>query len=423
MAFDLLDTLKNLFSSEFSNKAAAQLGESEGNVQKALGGIVPTVLTGLLHKAGSTGDAGGLLGMVKEAASGEFSKLSDLASGLPAGLMAKGSDILRSLFGDKAQDISNAIASYAGIKPSSAASLLQTAAPASLGVIGQHAASQNLSASGLMAFLNSQKDNILAAVPSGLGLAGVLGHANLGDIGKKLGSLASGLTGGLKSAADNVGHAAESASRNRWLWILILLLAIILLLWYWLKGCNERPTPPPPADSVTTAKMEDSAISQVAPPPATRESIKVTLPDGKVLDAFKGGIEDQLVQFLQDPNTQGGKDKWFDFDNLNFKTGSAELTEDSKAQVQNIVAILNAFPKAKIKIGGYTDATGDAKANLRLSQSRAEAVVTALQTEHVKPVQILGGEGYGSQFAKAPADAPDEQRKLDRRISVCVREK
>ena len=43
MAFDLIETLKQLFNNEFAGKAAAQLGESESGIQKALGGIIPTV--------------------------------------------------------------------------------------------------------------------------------------------------------------------------------------------------------------------------------------------------------------------------------------------------------------------------------------------------------------------------------------------
>lgn len=421
MAFDLLDTLKNVFNNEFSNKAAASLGENESNVQKAIGGIIPTVLTGLLNKASSPGDAGGLLGLVKEAASGDFSRLGNLGGAIPAELLAKGAEILKSLFGSKAADITTAIASYAGIKTTSAETLLQSAAPASLGVIGQQAASQNLSASGIIGLLNSQKDRILAAVPSGLGLAGILGLGNLGDIGKKLGNVVSSIGGSAGKAIANEGRAVETAVSYRWLWMLALLLVIILLLWYFMKGCNNQHTMAP-ADSVQTSQMEDTAISHVTNV-AARESIKVTLPDGVVLDAYKGGIEDQLVNFLKDPATQGGKDKWFDFDNLNFKTGSAELTDDSEVQVQNLVAILNAFPKLKIKIGGYTDARGDSVLNRKLSQERADAVHGALQTHHVKPVQLMGAEGYGSQFAKAAADAPDEERVKDRRISVGVREK
>lgn len=423
MAFDLLDTLKNVFNNEFSRNAATSLGESEGNVQKALGGIIPTVLTGLLNKASSPGEAGNLLGLVKDAASGDFSRLGNLAGALPAGMLAKGADLLRSLFGNKAGDITGAIASYAGIKPASAETLLQTAAPASLGIVGQ----QVDSGPGLLAFLNSQKDKILAAVPSGLGLAGLLGVGNLGDIGSKLTGLISGIGGGVKHTANTVGHTVERTGGNRWLWMLIAILAIILLLWYLLRGCGQQHTTVT-TDSASVSHMHDSAVAHVTEAAATtaapaRESIKVTLPDGTVLDAFKGGIEDRLVAFLQDPNTKGGKDQWFDFDNLNFKTGSAELTPESHAQVNNIVAILNAFPKAKIKIGGYTDAVGDPKKNKQLSQERAESVVNALQAAHVKPVQIMGAEGYGSEFAKAPADAPDEERKADRRISVSVREK
>lgn len=422
MAFDLLDTLKNLFGGEFSRNAATQLGESEGDIQKALGGIIPTVLTGLLNKASSPGEAGNLLGLVKDAASGDFSRLGSLAGALPAGLLAKGTDILRSLFGNKAGDISGAIASYAGIKPQSAETLLQTAAPASLGVIGQ----QVDSGPGLLSLLNSQKDKILASVPSGLGLAGLLGVGNLSDIGNKLGGLISGIGGGAKHAANTVAQGVERTGGNRWMWLMILAIAIILLLWYLLRGCGHQTTSTV-TDSVTTSHMEDTAISNVATPAATttvtRESIKVALPDGSTLDAYKGGIEDRLVAFLQDPNTQGGKDQWFDFDNLNFKTGSSELTPESQTQVNNLVAILNAFPKTKIKIGGYTDAVGDPKANKKLSQERAESVVSALQAAHVKPVQIMGAEGYGSEFAKAAADAPDEERKADRRISVSVREK
>jgi len=153
------------------------------------------------------------------------------------------------------------------------------------------------------------------------------------------------------------------------------------------------------------------------------ESIKVKLPDGTELNANKGGIEDKLVAFLNDHAAQAGKDAWFDFDHLNFETNSSTLTGDSHAQVQNIAAILKAYPKVKIKIGGYTDKTGDSTANMKLSQGRADAVLAALKSHEANTVQLVGAEGYGAQFAKAAADAPDAEKQKDRRISVQVREK
>jgi outer membrane protein OmpA-like peptidoglycan-associated protein len=52
-----------------------------------------------------------------------------------------------------------------------------------------------------------------------------------------------------------------------------------------------------------------------------------------------------------------------------------------------------------------------------------EAVVAALKTEGLNMSQIIGADGCGSQFAKAADDAPNEERKKDRRIAIGVRAK
>ena len=79
-------------------------------------------------------------------------------------------------------------------------------------------------------------------------------------------------------------------------------------------------------------------------------------------------------------------------------------------------------PKAKVKIGGYTDKVGDEARNKKLSGDRASAVASALKVAGVGG-QVTGAEGYGSQFAKFPASAPEEDRVKDRRVSLSVREK
>jgi len=128
------------------------------------------------------------------------------------------------------------------------------------------------------------------------------------------------------------------------------------------------------------------------------------------------------VAFLWDANSKPGNDNWFDFTDLNFKFGTAEIEPASRKEVDNIAEILKAFPKAKIKIGGYTDKVGDEAANKKLSGERAAAVAAALKDLGVGD-QIEGSEGYGSEFAKFPASAPEEDRVKDRRVSVSVRAK
>lgn len=425
MSFNLLDSVKGLFTNDLVSKMASSFGESEGGIQKAISGAIPAVLSGLLNKAGSSDGAASLLNLSKDAAgSGILGNLGNLLGG--GTLLSKGMDMLKGLFGDKTGSITSTIANFAGIRESSASSLLSVAAPAALGAVGKHVTQNNLGLSGLTSFLAEQKDNILKAVPSGLNIAGALGLGSLGDIGSKLSNLVGGASSSVRQAAGTAsqyaGDAANKAGKGmKWLWPLLLALLVVLGLIYFLRGRGDKTGDTAAVTEQPTTASTDTIATTA--PVMTLESIKVKLADGTELDAYKGGIEDRLVVFLNDASTKGGKDVWYDFDNLNFKTGSAELTEESMKQVNNIAAILKAYPKLVIKIGGYTDKSGDDAVNMKLSQSRADAVHAALKNTGANAKQLAGAEGYGSQFAKAAADAPDEERKKDRRIAVGVREK
>jgi outer membrane protein OmpA-like peptidoglycan-associated protein len=426
MSFNLLDSVKGLFSSDVINKMASSFGESEGGIQKAIGGAIPAVLTGLLNKASSADGAASLLNLSKDAASsGMLGNLGNLLGG-GGNLLGKGMDMLKGLFGDKTNAITSMIASYSGIRESSASSLLSVAAPAALGTVGKQVTQNNMGVSGLTSWLAQQKDSILSAVPSGLNIAGALGLGSLSDLGNKLSGLLGTASGSVKHVAGTASAYAHETTEKakggaKWLWPLLLALLVILALIYFLRGKGKKTDDIAPAPTEQTTPATDTTATVNTTP--TLESIKVRLPDGTELDAYRGGIEDRLVAFLNDPNSKGGKDVWFDFDNLNFKTGSAEITDESMVQVNNIAAILKAYPDLVIKIGGYTDKSGDEKVNMKLSQDRANAVSNSLKGKGANNKQIAGAEGYGSQFAKAAADAPDEERKKDRRIAVGVREK
>jgi outer membrane protein OmpA-like peptidoglycan-associated protein len=215
------------------------------------------------------------------------------------------------------------------------------------------------------------------------------------------------------------GQSMENNSGLKFLVPLLLAVLVVALLIYLVKGCNQG--------GETVAASEDTTMHAKADTAAMitgMVSIKVKLPNGVELDAYKGGIEDQLVSFLMTDYAKLGEDSlkkiWFDFDNLNFKTASAEITPESQHQIDNIAAILKAFPKSNIKIGGYTDKTGDEMVNKKLSKERAEAVKAALDKAGTGK-QITGADGYGSDFAKYPATAPESDRVHDRRVSVSVR--
>ncbi len=424
MSFNLIDSVKDFFSDDLVSRAASALGENTGNMQQAITGAVPSVLAGILNRAGS-GDVNGVLNMAKDASgSGIIANLGGVFSG--GAVLSKGADMLRGIFGERTSNVTSLISGFSGIKESSASSLLSIAAPAALGLLGEHVAENDMNAGDLLSFLNAEKDSILNSLPSGLNLAGALGLGSLNSIGTKLSNTLAGVMGSIRGAGakfSNSRGAIENTSGGaRWVLPLILAIIAIGLVWYFMRGCNDANKAAEAMTDTVTKATGDTTAATTSNVPA-RESMKVKLPDDTEIDAYKGGIEDQLVVFLNNPLSKPGKNVWFDFDDLNFKTGSADITDSSQRQIKNIVAILKAYPKLKIKIGGYTDKTGDSLSNLKLSKSRAGSVVAALKSSGAKAAQVTGAEGYGSQFAKAAADAPDEERKKDRRISVSVRDK
>jgi outer membrane protein OmpA-like peptidoglycan-associated protein len=142
------------------------------------------------------------------------------------------------------------------------------------------------------------------------------------------------------------------------------------------------------------------------------------LPSGFVLKGNPAGIEALLVSYLEDPNWPADKTTWFDFDRLLFKTGSANLDMDkSKEQLGNVAEVLKAYPKVKLKVGGYTDNTGNAAANKKLSTDRAKAVVAQLVAMGIAPARLVP-EGYGSEHPVCPANDTEECKAKNRRISV-----
>jgi K(+)-stimulated pyrophosphate-energized sodium pump len=67
-----------------------------------------------------------------------------------------------------------------------------------------------------------------------------------------------------------------------------------------------------------------------------------------------------------DPN------KWYTIENLYFETGSSDLKAGYELQLNNLAEILNAYPDLKIKLGGYTDNSGNEESNQQLSNLRAQ---------------------------------------------------
>ena len=155
---------------------------------------------------------------------------------------------------------------------------------------------------------------------------------------------------------------------------------------------------------------------------AKKAQVSIDL-NGTALKGYANGMEESIVKYLKSgqyatATEDNLKDVWYNFDNVNFKTGSAnQLEAGSLEQLNNLAKILKAFPDSKIKIGGYTDKTGDEAKNIKLSQERASFISGELSKLGVTG-QIISAEGYGSKFAHVDPKASDAERAADRKMSV-----
>ena len=106
------------------------------------------------------------------------------------------------------------------------------------------------------------------------------------------------------------------------------------------------------------------------------------------------------------------EDKIVSFDYVTFETGAANLTPLSRYELDNLVDALNNYPNMTIELAGHTDNTGDAAANLALSQSRAQTVYDYLQGKGINEGRLrASGYGQNQPIADNATEAGREQNR------------
>ena len=404
MAIDLMGLVKAALNSDTINKLSSNLGESPASTQKALDAGIPALLAGMLGKLTSGGGVSSLLSLFNSG-SADGSKdgsilgnIGALAGGSGAtNLMDSGKGIVQSLLGDKLGAVTNMIASHAGVQSSSAASLLGLAGPLLMGAIGKASGPSGPTASSLTELLESQKHHLAGALPPGLG--NLVGLPSLASVGA-----------GAAQAA-----TAAGSSVSKWLWPVILALLVIGGLFWFM---NRSAEPVKDIAATATTAVTDAAKSVVG---ALGEFFKRKLPNGVELNIPQLGIENKLIDFIEDKSKPADKTTWFDFDRLLFDTGKATLQPSSQVQLGDVANILKAYPAVKVKLGGYTDNVGDKQFNMKLSDERAKNVMAELVKLGVEPAR-MSAEGYGEDHPVAD-NSTEEGRAKNRRISLRVTEK
>lgn len=104
--------------------------------------------------------------------------------------------------------------------------------------------------------------------------------------------------------------------------------------------------------------------------------------------------------------------------NLFFKTGKAELNDNSMQELGRLVSFLEENPELRIEINGHTDSQGGDDTNQVLSEDRARAVVVHLLTRGISPDR-LNSRGFGETRPVATNDTSTGRAK-NRRVTFRI---
>lgn len=397
MATSVLSSIFNLVDSKSISNIASRLGEPERAVSRGLESATAALVNSLAQRSTDPVSMSQIFRLISQTPSDV--NVSDLASAVSGSgqassatvsLLDSGKKFLWQTFGGDESSILDAIGRSAGLRMTSIASLVSLAAPLLMSALGRMVRSEQMTQGQFGSWLVRESAGVQNLLPDAL-------HKPR-----------------LDEAAPPLSITTLQEPRPRspsWLWLLPALLLIPLLIWLFNREHLRQ-------------------VSQVGQGAAERIRVGATdlgnfivrkLPNNVDLHVPLRGVEVRLLDFIQDPSKSADDITWFDFDRLLFDTDSARLRPESQEQLRNIVAILNAYPNVHIKIGGYTDNTGDPQHNLKLSQDRADGVVAQLVALGIAPDR-LEAQGYGDQYPVAD-NSTEEGRAKNRRISMRVTQK
>lgn len=214
------------FSRELARHLAARLGESEAAVSKALLGMVPLVLCQTIIRTGE-GEGKAIFTLVMAVPSRALlheptvTELLGLlgSSSEDNGTWAIGEQLLTRLFGSQLSALTEFMGKYAGLRPRSAAVLLQLVAAILATGLARHVAQQQLGSPQLIAELATAKNFAYGWLPADL----------------------SHWPGFRHRTAVRAPHAVWAAELARPYWMLMLAAGFVMLLTLVFVGVGTVP--------------------------------------------------------------------------------------------------------------------------------------------------------------------------------------
>ncbi len=436
-------------SPEVINKAAIYVEESAPKTQKAIEGLGLTLLGGLLKRTTSEIGVNQLYNYIQK---GDYdgSLTASLSTTLkdPAQthtLITHGNDTISHLLPAMKSSIANMISSYAGIRNSSAVSLLGLTSGIVLDVLGKHVRDGKMDAEALATALFEQRDEFVQKVPDSL-MPQLIEKVGLQQIvagiaapyRRAVPAQASGRSTG--SSAVPISPSYESSNTDGdgnsslgKIGIFVLIAAVIGVIGYMIyynsrnqaindqDVISETTSTTDVSESDTVARSMDVPIdtTQRAVPRSTTTVVGTTPPPATpVVPAADGGaLASQLKNYMADVTAPKGRT--FPLSAVTFQPGSASLTPGSTPIVMDIANFLKANPAAQIRLVGYANDAKGGITNKSLSFKRVNAIKSMLVAQGIDYIRV-DAIGLGTGVKIKPGDSTATRQPTMKKIDMKV---
>ncbi len=441
---NLLQELNEKTAGSLAKHGAEFLGEDITETNTAVSGTYSTLIASLIQKGSEKDGAKKIYKMVQKADTDIIDSIDRIFTRSPQtvnGLVNVGTRDIPTFVGSKHREASNLIANESGIKKDSSAKLMRLSSPFLMSILGKHVAEGNLDEAGLLNLINGQKGHVESMMPTDM--KDTLEMSSFGwtkkekvaevkkpkkkkkepKIQKEMENkvVKEKVVKEKKKAAPVVQQVAEETGGGimsifKWL---LPILAIGALVWFLVTRMACGGVDAPNIKAVANNAVEKTTNVVAAAKDKTVNALgSVNDAALKALDGIKftaGSAGSQMMAFIKGGAKGEGK---FRFTNLNFASGSALIEGASGVEVDNLAAILKAYPDVKVSIEGYTDSKGNPESNKTLSRNRAEAVSLKLKEQGIAGDRITT-QGFGAANPVATNDTA-EGRAQNRRIEVVI---
>ena len=142
--------------------------------------------------------------------------------------------------------------------------------------------------------------------------------------------------------------------------------------------------------------------------------IAISVIESAVLNADVVGIGS--IEDLKDKIMRSGK---VELDGVYFDSDLSVIKEESMASLKTIAGYLNSEAEKKFYVVGHTDNNGPYEHNVKLSLSRAQAVLDTLTKKYQVKTGVLSAHGVGP-VSPAQSNLSDEGQKANRRVELVL---